>query len=139
MKKIASIILYLILYIAGTVANWEAFVGGKKASVIGFSLSLLFAWALLVLPVWAKKEKLFLRFSLIFSGLLFLGSVVGILSKIIEPLENLGMYAVIPVSAFGGLGYLLPDNTSHAVIIVLTLISCIVSALILFKKDKAES
>ena len=62
MKKIASIILYLILYIAGTVANWEAFVGGKKASVIGFSLSLLFAWALLVLPVWAKKEKLFLRF-----------------------------------------------------------------------------
>ncbi len=140
MKKIVFIAIYFILFLLGAIVNWEAMASGGRATVTGFSVSLLFACVLLILPFLGKKEKGFINFSLVFTVFLSVASIIGILkysgniaSDFVIPL------IVLPLALFSGLKYILPLNVLYPVLITLSLISTALSTLILFKKGKAKS
>lgn len=127
-----------VLFLLAAVANFGAMVSGGPASIVGFISSLLFTCALVALPLLSKSKKGVLKFSLGFTGLLAIASIIGMLKysgKIVS--DFVIPIIVIPLTSFYGLTHMIPLRLLYYALIVFSLVCFALSAFLLFKARPA--
>lgn len=139
MKKKIAVVVFLVLLIFATIGNFETLIWGYKATILGLVLSILFSLALIVLPIIFREEKLFLKFWAVFSFILLVVSVLGIMKNIeIITSDSLFLLTLL-LTPFAGFGYLPDLLYSYAVTIVVTSVCFLLSLGVLFKKKIGHS
>jgi len=139
-RRSSSLILMgVLLFLLAAAANFGTMVTGGPAGIAGFIFSLLFACALVALPLLAKGGKGVLKFSMGGTGLLAVASIIGLLKysdKIAS--DYVIPIIVIPLTSLYGLTYVIPFRLLYYTLIVFSLFCSAMAAFLLFKARQAN-
>lgn len=138
-KQVVFITIFSVLFLSATAANFETMVWGSSATLIGLFFSLMLACAIIIFTILSKPKDLFIKLMLIFTGLLSLTSIIGMLIHAdIITFDFVGIIIALTLTPFYGLTYIFPLNLFYYVLIGLSVLGFAVLTSVFFKKEKGN-